>query len=109
MAAPAAGASLSMKKRHGFRLKKWYGHGHSGRSGSDAPIAAVLGKRRCIYSTDQRQGIMRLRFVRGSASYEPRLTRGATAVKRQPYRVRYEALPRSKGGATAVNTRRYRG
>ena len=27
----------------------------------------------CIYSTDQRQGILRLRFDRGSASYEPRL------------------------------------
>ena len=44
-----------------------------------------------MYSTDQRQGILRLRFDRGSASYEPRLKRGET----RRYRDLNEALPRS--------------
>ena len=39
------------------------------------------------YSTDQRQGKMRLRFDHGSASYEPWLKRGATAVKQRAYRL----------------------
>ena len=43
------------------------------------------------YSTDQRQGILRLCFDRGSASYEPRSTRGETRRNRGLN----EALPRS--------------
>ena len=49
-------------------------------------------------STDQRQGILRLRFDRGSASYEPRLKRGETRRNRGLN----EAQPRSKRGPTAV-------
>ena len=52
----------------------------------------------CIYSTEQRQGILCLRFDRGSAAYEPRSKRGETRRNRGLN----EAQPRSERGATAV-------
>ena len=55
-----------------------------------------------MYSTDQRQGIMRLCFDRGSASLRTRSKRGANAVRTRRNRGLNEALPRSERGAAAV-------
>ena len=78
---------------------------HFSASSHNCIVKECLSGKLSSYSTDQRQGIMHLRFDRGSASLRTRSKRGETRRKRG----QNEAQTRSERGATAVRTRRYRG